>query len=124
MNGTIEQQYLQEGLILEPIYAARAKAVQIASLKQGDVLPVVETLPQRGSDKTRDEVASAIGLGSGKQWDKLKDIAEVWVAEKVEMVRRRTNLSWSHHKEVASLEPDDQDGAEENSHPQNHLQLC
>ena len=31
-----------------------------------------------------------------------------WVAERVEVVRRRTNLSWSHHKEVAALEPADQ----------------
>lgn len=31
------------------------------------------------------------------------------VANSVEFVRRRTNLSWSHHYEVASLEPDEQD---------------
>lgn len=33
-----------------------------------------------------------------------------WVADKIEFVRRRTNLSWSHHKEVAGFEtPAEQD---------------
>jgi len=31
------------------------------------------------------------------------------VAEQIEFVRRRTNLSWSHHREVAGLAPDEQD---------------
>jgi N6-adenosine-specific RNA methylase IME4 len=31
-----------------------------------------------------------------------------WVAQEVEIVRRRTNLSFSHHKEVAHLPPGDQ----------------
>lgn len=30
------------------------------------------------------------------------------VAKKIEMSRRRDNLSWSHHQEVAGLEPDQQ----------------
>ena len=34
--------------------------------------------------------------------------AAKWVAEKVETVRRRTVLSWAHHKEVAALDPADQ----------------
>lgn len=34
---------------------------------------------------------------------------EVWVAEHVELSRRRDNLSWSHHAEVASLPPAEQD---------------
>ena len=33
----------------------------------------------------------------------------VWVAGKVEMSRRRDNLSWSHHEAVAALPPDRQD---------------
>lgn len=33
----------------------------------------------------------------------------VWVSSRVEMLRRRNNLSWSHHREVAALEPDEQD---------------
>jgi hypothetical protein len=32
-----------------------------------------------------------------------------WVSECVETVRRRTVLSWSHHEEVAALEPVEQD---------------
>jgi DNA modification methylase len=32
-----------------------------------------------------------------------------WVSDKIELVRRRTLLSWSHHCEVASLPPQDQD---------------
>ena len=32
-----------------------------------------------------------------------------WVAGKIQFSRRRENLSWSHHKEVAALEPPDQD---------------
>ncbi|MGH2954666.1 MAG: LmbU family transcriptional regulator, partial [Thermoanaerobaculia bacterium] len=32
-----------------------------------------------------------------------------WVAQEVESVRRRTNLSWSHHREVAALDPPDQE---------------
>jgi hypothetical protein len=35
--------------------------------------------------------------------------ANQWVAGKVEFVRRRTNLSWNHHKEVAALEPKQQE---------------
>lgn len=32
-----------------------------------------------------------------------------WVASKVELSRRRDNLTFSHHAEVADLEPDEQD---------------
>jgi N6-adenosine-specific RNA methylase IME4 len=32
-----------------------------------------------------------------------------WVADQFEMSRRRDNVSWSHHREVASLEPAEQD---------------
>ena len=32
-----------------------------------------------------------------------------WVAEQIESVRRRTNLYWDHHLEVAALTPDEQD---------------
>ena len=32
-----------------------------------------------------------------------------YVSGAVEFSRRRENLSWSHHKEIASLEPEDQD---------------
>lgn len=32
-----------------------------------------------------------------------------WVAEEIDLSRRRDKLSWSHHYEVAGLEPEDQD---------------
>lgn len=32
-----------------------------------------------------------------------------WLASRIESVRRRTNLSWSLHREVGALEPDEQD---------------
>lgn len=32
-----------------------------------------------------------------------------WLAGKIEFWRRRQNLSWSHHREVGALEPDEQD---------------
>jgi site-specific DNA-methyltransferase (adenine-specific) len=32
-----------------------------------------------------------------------------WVADRIEKFLRRNFLSWTHHKEVAALEPDDQD---------------
>lgn len=35
--------------------------------------------------------------------------AAQWVASRIENVRRRTSLPWSHHKEVAALEPEEQD---------------
>lgn len=44
---------------------------------------------------------------SDYSYDGLK--AAAWVSRQVEMVRRRTNLPWSHHREVAALEPDEQD---------------
>lgn len=34
---------------------------------------------------------------------------EKWVASKIPFSRRRENLSWSHHAEVADLEPEDQE---------------
>lgn len=44
---------------------------------------------------------------SERDYDTLN--AAQWVAGRIENVRRRTSLSWSHHKEVAALEPDEQD---------------
>lgn len=51
--------------------------------------------------------AQAVGNEDGFKYQTLK--ADKWVSICVPMVRRRTNLSWSHHREVAPLEPDDQD---------------
>jgi len=69
------QQLYNEGTEVEKIEAERAKNRQLSSLKQGDKFPVKETYPQR-EGQTRDIVAEKIGLGSGKQWDKLKVVAE------------------------------------------------
>lgn len=44
---------------------------------------------------------------NGINYQTLRDLA--WVSEKVEMSRRRDNLEWSKHREVAALEPKDQE---------------
>ena len=44
---------------------------------------------------------------TGRGEDTLR--AAKWVAEKFENVRRRTDCSWSHHKEVAALPPAEAD---------------
>lgn len=44
---------------------------------------------------------------TGKEYETLAHA--VWVAGQFETWRRRQNLSWSHHAEVASLEPAEQD---------------
>lgn len=38
-----------------------------------------------------------------------------WVASRIQASRRRETLTWSHHAEVARLEPDDQDAALEHA---------
>ena len=68
------QQLYNEGKELEAIETEKARQRQVSQLKQGSELPVKENLPERG--QTRDIVAQTIGLGSGKQWDKLKYVAE------------------------------------------------
>ena len=49
------------------------------------------------------QALEATGLG----YQTLRDCK--WVAKQVELSRRRDNLSWSHHEEVAGLEPKDQE---------------
>jgi len=50
-----------------------------------------------------------------------------WVCNKIEICRRRQNLSWSHHAEVASLDENKQeiylDSAEKNAWSRNRLRL-
>jgi N6-adenosine-specific RNA methylase IME4 len=44
---------------------------------------------------------------SSYSYQTLRDAA--WVSGQLELSRRRDNLSWSHHREVASMEPAEQD---------------
>lgn len=67
------QQFYNEGKEVEAIEAARAKQRQATST--GGLSPqLMENLPQ-AEGTTRDAVAQAIGLGSGRQWDKLVYVA-------------------------------------------------
>lgn len=59
-----------------------------------------------GEQKWGEMYAQAIDA-TGFDYETLK--ADKWVSAKIELVRRRTNLSWSHHQEVAAMEPKDQD---------------
>ncbi len=47
------------------------------------------------------------GNGPVKCYEALRDA--VWVANNIEASRRRDNLTWGYHREVASLKPDQQD---------------
>jgi hypothetical protein len=58
---------------------------------------------ERAYGKTYRQAAAITGL----EEKTLRNIA--WVAARVEMSRRRDNLSWSHHAEVAALSPTNQD---------------
>ena len=58
-----------------------------------------------GEAKYGDRASQA--LETGYSYQTLKDAG--WVARKIEPSRRRENLSWSIHREVAALDPDIQD---------------
>jgi len=74
------QQLYHEGKALKEIEAARAKLRQEAThlvtrgVQQRDM--VVANGPPPYGGKTRDIIARAIGLSSGRQWDRLEYIAE------------------------------------------------
>jgi len=63
------RQLYNEGKMVKEIEAERARVRELAGKK----IDPVENFPQ---GKTRDIVAQTIGLGSGKQWDKLEYVAE------------------------------------------------
>ena len=72
------QQLYNEGKALKEIEAQRARKRQEATLpgegQRGfQSVNVVENFPPH---KTRDIIAQSIGLGSGRQWDKLEYVAE------------------------------------------------
>lgn len=71
------QQLFNEGRELKQIYSKQAeqRKAQAPGQPKGIKKSLVEYFPQETS-KTRDKVAEAIGLGSGRQWDKLEEIAE------------------------------------------------
>jgi len=71
------QQLYNEGKELERIEAekARARIKEHSNTAPGRKATPVEKLPPVSQGKTRDIVAKTIGLGSGKQWDKLKYVA-------------------------------------------------
>lgn len=63
----------------------------------GDWLAFGERRPEWGEKYTE-----AIKL-TGLDYQTVKQC--LWVSKSVDMVRRRTNLDWSHHAEVAALDP-------------------
>ncbi|HBL14346.1 MAG TPA: hypothetical protein DD379_23755 [Cyanobacteria bacterium UBA11162] len=70
------EQKVREGRVWESIEGEKARTRQLASLKQGDKLPVVENFPPREKGKTRDAIASRVGLGSGRNYDKAAKVVE------------------------------------------------
>ncbi len=52
--------------------------------------------------RTYEEIEQITGLSRGSLWN------AAYVSGAVEPSRRREDLSWSHHQEVAKLEPEDQ----------------
>jgi ParB-like chromosome segregation protein Spo0J len=72
-------QKMAEAEELEAIERERARRRQLSQLKRGHQEPVKETLPEREKGQTRDKVAAAVGLGSGRTYDKA---AKVWEAAK------------------------------------------
>ena len=76
-----------------------------------------------GAKRTRGgDVAAAVDA-TGLSYQALSDIT--WVARRIEPSRRRGKLSFSHHREVAGLEPHEQDSlllaAETNGWSRNRL---
>jgi hypothetical protein len=54
----------------------------------------------RGAAANGEKYAQAVEV-TGKSYQSIADAK--WVADRVELSRRRENLSWSHHVEVAAL---------------------
>lgn len=67
------QQLHNEGVEIEHVEAERARERQGS---RNDLSNIKEQFPECERGQVRDLVAEKIGLGSGKQWDKLKYVAE------------------------------------------------
>ncbi len=67
-----DAQKVRLGQDIELDIAAVAKARGLANLRQGNKPPEVDTCPPR--DKTRDEVARTAGIGSGRTYERGKEI--------------------------------------------------
>ncbi len=72
-------QKMAEAEELEAVERERAERRRLSNLKRGEEKPEVEMLPPREYGKTRDKVAAAVGLGSGRTYETAK---KVWEAAK------------------------------------------
>ena len=77
------------GSALEKLFAAEAKAAQLASLKQNASRG--GNLPPREPGKTRDKIAEVVGM-SGRTHEKAKEVVKA-AAEEPEIVAHRANSS-------------------------------
>ena len=59
-----------------------------------------------GERKFGEEAAQAVQQKTGYSQEAIR--TAVWVSERIPSVSRETDLSWSHHKAVAALEPEQQ----------------
>ena len=69
-------QLMSEAEFIEETERIKSKERQLAQLKRGGEkqTPVREIFPERETGRTRDKVASQIGIGSGKHYEKAKKI--------------------------------------------------
>lgn len=68
-------QKVRLGELLEPDIAARAEKRMKASLKKGAASPAVDICPQR-EPRTRDETARTVGIGSGRTYERGKEVLD------------------------------------------------
>jgi len=84
-------QKMAEAEVLHVIQKAKAEKRRLSTLKRGEHFPEVEHAPPRELGKTRDKVAVAIGIGSGRHYDKAKTIwdkAKTGDKEALKMVKK------------------------------------
>ncbi|MBE9128599.1 MULTISPECIES: ParB/RepB/Spo0J family partition protein [unclassified Coleofasciculus] len=71
------EQKVREGRVWESIEREKARERSLANLKQNqNQATEVENFPPRGKGKTRDAIASRVGLGSGRNYDKAAKVVE------------------------------------------------